>query len=311
MKKSNKWRILVMSDAKGQVKQFSLHKLLFFSFLIIFVSVVITLWITIHVMQTVSGENEHLQTNLEEKVTTVLKQEEMLIQYEEANKEIQKQIEELTILESQLSDIISSLNPDRMISYEEDGPQGGLEWDGPVVDNVDLIPTSNVDIVSLKDEIPVLIEKYEYALHEVEQVKDKLKSVPIYWPADTERITSEFGERSDPFTRRQAFHNGIDLAGPWGTEIYATGDGVVEFADRDGGYGQSIVIDHGNSYKTRYAHLARIDVEVGDTVEQGELIGLMGTTGRSTGVHLHYEIILNGEIIDPFPYMTFLQQVLK
>src|SRR5690625_3822036 len=148
MKKSNKWRILVMSDAKGQVKQFSLHKLLFFSFLLIFVSVVITLWITIHVMQTVSGENEHLQTNLEEKVTTVLKQEEMLIQYEEANKEIQKQIEELTILESQLSDIISSLNPDRMISYEEDGPQGGLEWDGPVVDNVDLIPTSNVDIVS-------------------------------------------------------------------------------------------------------------------------------------------------------------------
>jgi len=310
MKKSNKWRILVMSDAKGQVKQFSLHKLLFFSFLLIFVSVVITLWITIHVMQTVSGENQHLQTNLEDKVTTVLKQEEQIIQYEEANKEIQKQVEELKLLETQLTEMISSLNPDRVVSFDDDGPQGGLEWEGSIIEN-DILIQTGVDVISLKDEIPVLIEKYESALVEIELVKDKLKSVPIYWPADTERITSEFGERSDPFTQRKAFHNGIDLAGPWGTEIYATGEGIVEFSGWDGGYGQAIVIDHGNSYKTRYAHLAQIKVEEGDTVKQGDLIGLMGTTGRSTGVHLHYEIIHKGEIIDPFPYMTFLQRVLK
>ncbi|MGM8215764.1 M23 family metallopeptidase [Bacillaceae bacterium W0354] len=312
MNKTNKWRILIMSDANGQVKQFSLHKIIFYSFLLIFLTAIVTLFITIQMIQTVSEKNEHLSQSLSNTKITVENQEQKIVQYKQASKEIQKQLDELSLLEAQLSEMISSLNPNRIVSFDDDGPQGGLEWD---FEEREIVQTSfnqsNVDITSLKFEVPTLVDKYKVALQELEQVKDELRFVPIFWPAETERITSEFGERVDPFTNRKAFHNGIDLAGPWGTEVYATGEGTVELSGIDGGYGRSIVIDHGNSYKTRYGHLSRLLVEEGDIVKQGDLIGLMGTTGRSTGVHLHYEVLHNGEVIDPFPYMTFLQRVLS
>lgn len=307
MRKKNRWRILVLSDANGKIKQFSLHKIVFYGFLFILFTSLISLFITIKVIENMSEENVTLKKDLEMKESVVAIQKQKLVEYDQASREVQHQLEELSLLEAQLNEMISSLNPNRIVSFEEDGPQGGIEWS---VENNQLNDEDPQNLVQLKYEVPTLIEKYKVALDELELLKDELRSIPIYWPADTERITSQFGNRVDPFTKRQAFHNGIDLAGPWGTEIYATGDGVVEFSGYDGGYGRSIIINHGNSYKTRYAHLTNLLVEEGDKVKQGDLIGLMGSTGRSTGVHLHYEIIHNGEVIDPFPYMTFLQRVL-
>lgn len=136
-----------------------------------------------------------------------------------------------------------------------------------------------------------------------------LKAIPSIMPVDRKkvRITSGFGWRVNPFTRSGAqFHPGIDFAGPVGIPIYATGDGVVIDPFKTSpmhGYGLVVVIDHGFGFKTLYAHLSKILVKPGDSVKRGQVIGLLGNTGPSTGPHLHYEVIRNNEKVNPINYI--------
>ena len=124
---------------------------------------------------------------------------------------------------------------------------------------------------------------------------------PLLGPLE---VSSEFGLRRNPFGGfSYEMHSGIDFRGAIGTPIYATADGVVVIAQHSGGYGKHVVIDHGYDYETLYAHLSDIDVQPGDRVRRGDLIGALGSTGRSTGPHLHYEIHLNGRAIDPRHYL--------
>lgn len=128
-------------------------------------------------------------------------------------------------------------------------------------------------------------------------------AIPSRRPVDEMRLTSSFGHRSDPFTGRRARHNGIDIPGPVGTPIYATADGTVGRAQWLGGYGKYIEIEHGHALQTRYGHLSQILVEPGQRVRRGDLIGLMGSTGRSTGSHLHYEVRVAGAPVNPMPFI--------
>ena len=129
-------------------------------------------------------------------------------------------------------------------------------------------------------------------------------SIPSRRPVEAMRLTSTFGHRSDPFTGRRARHNGIDIPGPIGTPIYATADGVVGRAQRAGGYGNLVEIDHGNGMQTRYGHLSQINVQPGQRVRRGDVIALMGSTGRSTGSHLHYEVRIAGAPVNPEPFIA-------
>jgi len=126
-----------------------------------------------------------------------------------------------------------------------------------------------------------------------------LKSLPLSAPMRDYRETSAFGERTDPFNGRPAFHPGIDLAAPYNTPVYATAAGVVTFAGWSGGYGKIVEINHGHGIVTRYGHLARFTALVGEHVHAGSQIGYEGSTGRSTGPHVIYEIDVNGEPQDP------------
>lgn len=117
-------------------------------------------------------------------------------------------------------------------------------------------------------------------------------------------ISSFYGPRSDPFTGHRAFHKGIDFAGPAGTKVIAVAPGVVTWSDDRAGYGEMVEITHGNGYVTRYGHNARILVKVGDTVKKGQPIALTGSTGRSTGPHLHFEVLKNGAAIDPLKFVN-------
>ncbi len=129
-------------------------------------------------------------------------------------------------------------------------------------------------------------------------------SVPSAKPIRTSAaFTSGFGVRSDPFRGGAAMHAGIDLAGPIGTPIYATADGVVGRAEWANGYGNLVEIDHGRGIATRYGHLSAFVVHAGDRVKRGDLIARMGSTGRSTGSHLHYEVRLDGRAVNPVPYL--------
>ncbi|MGF1495616.1 MAG: M23 family metallopeptidase [Elainellaceae cyanobacterium] len=116
-------------------------------------------------------------------------------------------------------------------------------------------------------------------------------------------ISSKFGLRPNPFGRGYELHQGIDFPGPVGTPVYTTAAGVVKTAEYSGGYGYHVVIDHGYGYSTLYAHLSDLAVVTGTSVDQGELIGYLGSTGRSTGPHLHYSVVRNGAAVDPLGYL--------
>ena len=129
-------------------------------------------------------------------------------------------------------------------------------------------------------------------------------AVPSDKPVKTAAFTSGYGVRSDPFRGSAAMHPGIDLAGPYGTPIYATADGTVLRAGwNSGGYGNLIEVDHGRGIATRYGHLSAILVHAGDRISRGQLIARMGSTGRSTGSHLHYEVRIDGKPVNPIPFM--------
>lgn len=146
---------------------------------------------------------------------------------------------------------------------------------------------------SLADGRDQLAAKLEYLAHK-----------PSGWPVQGAEITDGFGPRWSPFGRGWQFHDGVDLAQDYWTPVYATGAGTVVYADwLDGGYGKCVIIDHGYGYRTLYAHLQDWNVSEGEQVSRGDLIGWVGSTGLSTGPHLHYEVLLNGVAVDPEPYL--------
>lgn len=157
----------------------------------------------------------------------------------------------------------------------------------------------------LKGGIPFTRASLEDLKELIEEKQEELAGTPSIWPT-TGRITSPFGERRNPYTRRISFHSGIDIGAKRGTPVYAAARGVVETASYNGGFGRMVSIKHPYGHYTLYAHLTNYVVEAGDLVEKGELIGHVGSTGFSTGPHLHYEVHVNGEPKDP---MLFLPKV--
>jgi murein DD-endopeptidase MepM/ murein hydrolase activator NlpD len=141
-------------------------------------------------------------------------------------------------------------------------------------------------------------------LHDVldhKQVRQKAK--PVGWPTPGGWLSSHFGQRIDPFTGKPAHHEGVDIANHEGASVKALAPGVVTWAGERFGYGKMVEIDHGNGYRTRYAHNDEVNVSVGQRVQEGEVVSQVGNTGRSTGPHIHLEVLKNGEQIDPARYL--------
>ena len=167
--------------------------------------------------------------------------------------------------------------------------------------------------LNLAEIAPDLAEDEEFSAHitavaaqvaEAEELERAIASAPFRAPVPVEyRLTSRFGGRVDPMTHSSAYHTGLDLGAYHRAPVVSTANGVISFAGWRGGYGRTIEIDHGNGFKTRYGHLSQIEVKTGDTVGVGDHIGSMGSTGRSTGTHLHYEVWFNGKVQDPAKYL--------
>jgi len=140
---------------------------------------------------------------------------------------------------------------------------------------------------------------------QLDQLQQGVAAIPSAFPLhNAVNFTSAFGVRSDPFRGRAAMHPGIDLAGPMGTPVYATADGIVGRSEwNSGGYGNLVEIDHGQGIQTRYGHLSQRIAQPGQRIHRGDLIGLMGSTGRSTGSHLHYEVRIDGRAVNPVPFL--------
>lgn len=154
-------------------------------------------------------------------------------------------------------------------------------------------------------------ERLGLSLARMNALERGLAGIPQVLPASMEFISSGFGYRADPFSGGAAFHGGLDFRGPVGAPIYAAAQGVVTFAGVQQGYGNCIEISHGNGLMTRYAHMSGFRARIGQTVNAGDVIGLIGNTGRSTGPHLHFEVRVNGKAVNPRPFLEAAPDVLE
>lgn len=173
-------------------------------------------------------------------------------------------------------------------------------------DNSKLIISTSKNIDVLTKQIVVQSKSLDEIAKLAEEKEKLLKAIPTIQPVKNEdltRMASGYGYRADPFTKARKFHKGMDFTAPRGTPVYATGNGVVVRADRlASGYGQHVRIDHGFGYISLYAHLYKYVVNKGQKVNRGDLIGFVGSTGRSEAPHLHYEIFKDGENLNPINF---------
>ncbi len=158
-------------------------------------------------------------------------------------------------------------------------------------------------MVLLRQEVQMLYPLILQHAEDVSAQKLQFSRIPKEWPCEGV-LTSNFRYRINPVTGKRAFHAGIDIGAPLYTKIYAPNDGTVVFSGWRGGYGNIVILDHGQGVTTRYAHASKLLVKVGQQVKKGDKIALMGSTGQSTGSHLHYEIRVDGVAIDPLKYLS-------
>lgn len=172
-------------------------------------------------------------------------------------------------------------------------------------DNAEIISNTAKKLNSITTQMVVQSKSYDQVYNLAKNKEKMLASIPAIQPLthqSLKSIGSHFGYRVDPFYKVTKFHSGIDMCAATGTRVYATGDGVVSQAGWEGGYGNLIVINHGFSYSTAYGHLSRIGVKNGQLVKRGQVIGFVGSTGKSTAPHLHYEVRKSGTAINPIHY---------
>ncbi len=197
----------------------------------------------------------------------------------------------------------SGIKSSKLVQLAENRPSLSMAMGGPFILYSE---SNNVDL--LTDEPFARL----YANHNrLIDLESAIQHVPIGKPTKKYYISSSFGIRKDPFKKKWARHQGVDMAGWWKTPIYASANGTVYKAGRNGAYGNFIEIDHGNGFRSRYGHLSKIKVKKGDKVTLDQEIGLMGSTGRSTSPHLHYEIWFNGKPINPQKIFKAAENVLK
>ena len=187
-------------------------------------------------------------------------------------------------------------------NFGRDPPQGGPETD---------IPGARPEIGDISSMLKSLQSQIDRSGSQLSALENVILSRqlgqeihPEGRPVSTGYESSGFGERVDPFTGGEEFHEGIDFAAPQGTQIHAVAAGIVTWAGPRGGYGEMVQVDHGNGYATRYGHAEKVLVHVGETVNRGDAIALVGDTGRSTGPHVHFEVLKNGHEVNPAHFVA-------
>ncbi len=173
----------------------------------------------------------------------------------------------------------------------------GVSLGGPLIEAKD--PRALAAVLDVDEDFASRIQRAATDMSDMRSLNAAAQKLPFYRPTNNPALSSSYGVRFDPFTHRPAFHSGLDFPGAFYTPIMATAPGVISFTGVRSGYGNTVEIDHGGGFKTRYAHLQAISVRVGQRVAIGQRVGGMGSTGRSTGPHLHYEVWANGRAQNP------------
>ena len=243
-------------------------------------------------------------------VTKRLKREneQLLSQFNLMNKDIEKiskALEDIQMRDDNIYRVIFEANPIpssvRMAGFGGANLYTKLES----MDNSELIISVAKKLDILSKQVYVQSKSYDDVVRMALGKEKMLASIPSIMPVsnrDLKRTASGWGMRMHPIYRIPRFHYGMDFTAPTGTDIFATGNGIVKEVGRNAGYGNIVLIDHGYGYETMYGHLSRINVKVGQTVNRGDVIGFVGSSGASTAPHLHYEVMKNGQKVNPQNY---------
>ncbi|MBY0355039.1 MAG: peptidoglycan DD-metalloendopeptidase family protein [Rickettsiales bacterium] len=241
--------------------------------------------------------------------------EERIAALRDENKEFVETIRQIT--DGKISELEKAIS---LTGLDRDALQGRYAAEQEALEEPEALPEAN-DETSPKGGpfIPyrssdMLSGEKKDLMKEVEQMMQLhaiIETMPLAKPIEANKISSGFGRRIDPFSHRLAQHLGVDFSGPIGAKVYATADGTVSFTGNRGAYGNLVELDHGLGIATRYGHLSRILVDEGDEITKGQLIAIQGSTGRSTGNHLHYEVRFNNRALNPLKFIAAGQHVSK
>lgn len=315
---------LIIPDANSKVRRFRFSALLLYSLTIIgLLLLAITLSMNITGMKNLNdklviaaelaAQTATFEQTLTEKEETIEELHNNLVELSEQTEEMKLKVEELKVFEEEIRGISiadSDESAARDISIaaysladESSVGVGGVALEVSNENITSLISDTQQTLHSLTGDIGSLKLQLSDTKALIVQNIQLMRITPSIWPTISTKISSRFGYRKDPFSRRASFHAGVDIAGNSSDPVYTTADGVVTSADYDKAYGYNIIVKHASGVSTHYAHLKKLLVESAQFVKQGETIGLLGSTGRSTGPHLHYEVLKKGATIDPMPYL--------
>lgn len=297
----NPTKILVVTGKKNRVKEFNLsRKRLFWSvgtvFAVLLAIFSMAVFLTTQVLyysqlEKLQGNNDELVSVLDEFSQNIVDLDAEMSSLHEKDKALRAYMD-LPLVDSDIQKVgIGGARSTKMASMDLLVPEHSAQ------------PSAlNFDVNKLKREIELEKISLQEISEQINRNADFFKHVPSIRPVQTGYVSSSYGYRADPFTKRRKFHKGIDIVTRKGTPIYATGDGVIKYARYFGGFGKSLKINHGYGYSSIYAHLSKYFVKSGEKVTRGQIIGEVGNTGRSSGAHLHYEVRVKNKPTNPFDY---------
>ena len=202
-----------------------------------------------------------------------------------------------------MADLDGVVYPEQIMGIGGENPEPFNPLEGELsFQDQTIISSMNRSLDRLKTDVNIQERSFQELVEYLEDQKSLLASTPSIWPVKG-WLTSTFGYRSSPFTGRREMHKGLDIATRSGTPIIAPADGLVVFAGREGGFGNMVILDHGYGITTRYGHCSSIDAKLGQKIKRGDVIARIGSTGRSTGPHVHYEVAVNGVSVNPSRYI--------
>jgi murein DD-endopeptidase MepM/ murein hydrolase activator NlpD len=301
LKKNKKITIFLADEGKEKIRQFKFPRI--FAYLVPAFALLSILFLFLGFQDYLSLKEEHPRALALEKENSL--QKEQILHMAHRLDQIAQGMSELRELDQKLRTMVNFETAEGEFQSVGVGgsdpalldPKRNLSAISP-----ELIRAMHRNLGDLSSEIEInrrdKIELFKF----LDEQKNILASTPSVWPAKG-WISSRFGYRSSPFANKREFHKGLDISARMGSPVVASADGIVAFSGTDRGFGRVITIKHGYGLKTKYAHMKKLLVRKGQFVKRGEIIGLVGSSGRSTGSHLHYEVHLNGVPVNPKKYI--------
>jgi murein DD-endopeptidase MepM/ murein hydrolase activator NlpD len=315
----HRFTLMFIPGANSRIRRARLPNMILFAVPVFVLAVLLTIaawlydakWGYLSVIEALNHqlnvEKTHSEKIINSKDQTIQVLQTEIIRLTEQAEDVKKKLDDLKKLEEEIRELSDIGEPTGELSsagnYERFRSMGGA---ADAVTNEEmnrLIQTTQTSYRQLNTDIRTLSESLSSIKTILREIQHLENITPSIWPTRTRTITSGFGVRRDPFTGRPSFHAGIDIAGNRRDPVFSTAQGVVQFVGSDGTHGKYIIINHSNGIRTVYMHLSKIIVNAGEQVEKGQTIGLVGSTGRSTGPHLHYEVHKDYREINPMTYI--------